>query len=416
MTSAERRATVLFVVFVLLVLPQPARARTIKVGDGTAASCTEDALRNALAFAGGERSSIIRFNCGVEPVAIAVTATLTVPDNTRIDGGGLITLDGQLSTAPILRVDRDTTVALKDLTIDRGANQFAFAMFGGGLFNEGIVTVHGCTFSRNIAFRGGGILNQGTLTVHDSTFSHNFGSIGGGINSQGTLAVHGSTFAGNGSASGGGIFAQGTLRVHNSAFYGNDGFRAGALMLDTGTHTISSSTITQNHGEESAGGIGLVGGTLTVKDSSITQNRNGGHGGGFYVVGATLTIKNSTITENLGGFVGGGILNFEGTVTIDDSTIAQNSAGQGGGIYNSGVLAVTDSTITENTAGLGGGIYNANIFPPGETPTGLTVKDSTITQNTALVDGGGIYTCCGASPPTLTNTLVTNNTPNDIVP
>jgi hypothetical protein len=73
MTSAERLATALFVVFVLLALPQPARAKTVKVGDGTAASCTEAALRNALTFAGGEKSSVIQFKCGAGPVTITVT-------------------------------------------------------------------------------------------------------------------------------------------------------------------------------------------------------------------------------------------------------------------------------------------------------------------------------------------------------
>jgi hypothetical protein len=95
MTSAKRLAPVLFLVLVFFALPQSAlAARTIKVGDGTAASCTEAALRNALILAGGERSSIIQFKCGAKPVVITVAATLTIPDNTTINGNALITLDG----------------------------------------------------------------------------------------------------------------------------------------------------------------------------------------------------------------------------------------------------------------------------------------------------------------------------------
>ncbi len=56
---------------------------------------------------------------------------------------------------------------------------------------------------------------------------------------------------------------------------------------------------------------------------------------------------------------------------------------------------------------MGGGIFNQGT---------LTVKDGTITENTASFDGGGIYTCCGGSPPTLENTVVASNTPDDIVP
>jgi hypothetical protein len=48
----------------------------------------------------------------------------------------------------------------------------------------------------------------------------------------------------------------------------------------------------------------------------------------------------------------------------------------------------------------------------------LTISDSTITQNQACCSpfsgGGAIYSCCGIAP-TLRDTVVTNNTPNDIV-
>ena len=209
MTSHKRLAPVLFLVLVLLALPQPARAaRTIKVGDGTAASCTEAALRNALILAGGERSSIIQFKCGAQPVAITVTATLTVPDNTTINGNALITLDGQFGLASILRVDRGTTVALQNLNIDGGGGEcFTCEVFGGGLLNEGTVTVDGCTFSRNIASSGGGIFNHGTLAVRKSTFSGNDALSGGGIFNEGTLTVKDSPITRNTAGTdGGGIY------------------------------------------------------------------------------------------------------------------------------------------------------------------------------------------------------------------
>ena len=57
-----------------LALPVPAMA-AIVVGDGTAASCTELALRNALLVAGNEGGATIRFQCGKAPVTIALIAT-----------------------------------------------------------------------------------------------------------------------------------------------------------------------------------------------------------------------------------------------------------------------------------------------------------------------------------------------------
>ena len=61
------------------------------VGDGSAASCTEAALRAALAA-----HDVITFNCGAAPATIAVRAPVELPTDrdTVIDGGNRITLDG----------------------------------------------------------------------------------------------------------------------------------------------------------------------------------------------------------------------------------------------------------------------------------------------------------------------------------
>ena len=57
----------------------------------------------------------------------------------------------------------------------------------------------GSTFTSNSAADGGGIDNDGTLTVSGSTFTSNSGSgdNGGGINNYGTAMVINSTFTGN---------------------------------------------------------------------------------------------------------------------------------------------------------------------------------------------------------------------------
>ena len=63
------------------------------VGDGTPASCTSQALVDAVA-AGG----VITFDCGPAPVTITLTETATVFNDTGpeivIDGGGRVTLSG----------------------------------------------------------------------------------------------------------------------------------------------------------------------------------------------------------------------------------------------------------------------------------------------------------------------------------
>jgi len=80
MTSAARLATVIFVVFVLLVLPKPALAAPpISVGHGTPASCAEMALKDALIIAETVGGATIRFKCGAKPVTIALSDITTSP-------------------------------------------------------------------------------------------------------------------------------------------------------------------------------------------------------------------------------------------------------------------------------------------------------------------------------------------------
>jgi hypothetical protein len=120
---------VLSLIAALFALPQPAgAAKPIIVGNGTAASCTETSLKSALLVAQTIGGGEIRFKCGPQPVSIALSGAtevsgmlilLVLPNNTTIDGGGLITLDGT-DSATIVFVDGGTSAALKRLTITNG--------------------------------------------------------------------------------------------------------------------------------------------------------------------------------------------------------------------------------------------------------------------------------------------------------
>ncbi len=80
-------------------VPLPADARPVDtsrpdrvIGSGTPASCTSQAVVDAVALGG-----IITFDCGPDPVAIVMTATAKVVNTSPvvvIDGGGKVTLSG----------------------------------------------------------------------------------------------------------------------------------------------------------------------------------------------------------------------------------------------------------------------------------------------------------------------------------
>ena len=88
------------------------------------------------------------------------------------------------------------------------------------------------------------------------------------------------------------------------------------------------------------------------------------NGGGICNNTGSLTVTSSTVVGNIALGNGGGISN-SGTASITSSTVSGNIADQtGGGIYNDGTFIITSSTITGNTGyfGLFGGSTCGGIF------------------------------------------------------
>jgi hypothetical protein len=148
----------------------------------------------------------------------------------------------------------------------------------------------------------------------------------------------------------------------------------------TGNLLLDGLTVTGGSGSEGAG-IANDSGSLTISNSTITGNTATGvavSGGGIFNLGA-LTITGSTISDNTAvrtNAVGGGILNG-GTAIITGTTITGNSVvgrfnAFGGGIMNTGSANISGSTITDNSVtgnafGFGGGIFNGDTVTIGAT-------------------------------------------------
>jgi hypothetical protein len=142
-----------------------------------------------------------------------------------------------------------------------------------------IATISGLTIANgNVSSglsAGGGIFNNGTLTVANATISGNSAALaGGGIaNNAATLTLSGSTVSGN-SAGGGAGISGGITNIINSTICGN--------------------TATGNGG-------GLTVGTLTLTNSTIAGNSAGGSGGGLFnngANGATVTARSTIVALN----------------------------------------------------------------------------------------------------------------------
>ena len=210
--------------------------------------------------------------------AAITTANADTGDTINITATGTITL---LSALPAIAADMTITgPGATSLTVSGNNSTTVGTIF---TINSGTVSISGLTIANgnsNAVNAGGGILNDGTLTVNNCTIAGNSGigtgNEGGGITNFGTLTVSSSTFSGNSGSQGGGIFNGQTnaLTVVNSTFSGNSVTTKG-------------------------GGIyNYPGGTLTVTNSTISANSAGEDGGGVETNGTTTTITNSIVAGN----------------------------------------------------------------------------------------------------------------------
>ncbi len=166
---------------------------------------------------------------------------------------------------------------------------------------------------------GGGILNEGTLTLRNVVVRDNYGSAGGGILNDGTLTLINSTVR------------------DNHAVGGVDPY----LECKTG------------------GGIKDLSGVVTLIDSTVSGNTALGKGGGLHVAcNGTVVVINSTISGNTSRESGGGLY-INGVGQFTHSTISGNNANTGGGLCFSGSgekgfirgqLNYTNTLIAGNTA------------------------------------------------------------------
>ena len=363
------------------------------VGDGTAASCTEAALRVA-ATAGGT----ITFDCGADPVTITVGGTIVFADESVLDGGGKVTLSGG-GSARILYLDSGYDQTTPRLTVQR-------LSFRGGMSPaEGEDTAQG----------GGAIYRDGgSLTVIDCTFDDNHGPAtgqdvaGGAIYAfgGGETVISGSTFTDNSASDGGAVGSlNGHLTIVNSSFIGNaatgtdgnpgNGGCGGGIYMDGGDEvtTLCGVTIADNTAGAIAGGFFRVSnsddGTFTMERSVVSGNRvtptDDGNAGGMYLQGLALTISASTISHNE-AFYNGGIWINECEANLTNVTIAENVAtgSNGGGVWlgNDPTGTMLNCTIANNHSAAAGMVAGA-IFG-----SGLVLKNTIVAGNTAMYTPG----------------------------
>ncbi len=297
------------------------------VGTGTPASCTGAAVAAAVAQGG-----IITFDCGPNPVSIPMTVTAKVfndkPDVT-LDGGGLVTLDGQGARRILYQ---NTCDPAQVWTTSHCQDQ-----------DHPVLTVQRLVFANGRAsgtetMDGGGAIfvRGGRFRVIDSQFYGNrcasTGPDVGGAAIQVFSQYHGlpvyvvgSTFGGSGDrrnecSNGGAISSIGvSWTILNSLFTGNRAIGTGANPAKPGTPGGGNGGAIYNDGNEML---------LHVEGTRIEGNTSNHEGGSaiFFVSNdrsGSVEIIDSVLRDNTGdGFsTHPGIFFLGDSITFTGSTV-----------------------------------------------------------------------------------------------
>lgn len=301
---------------------------TSVVGDGTPASCTSAAVVAAVAQGG-----VITFDCGPDPVTIAMEETAKVFNDTTaeivIDGGGLVTLDGQgerrilyqntcdpdqVFTTPMCQDQDHPRLTVQNLTFVNGYQPGEEGTDGGGAIfvRGGRFKIVNSRFFRNQCNEvgpdvGGAAVrvlsqHQGQpIYVVNSTFGGapdlgNVCSNGGGLSSIGqSWEVINSLFSHN-DAIGDGA---------NPAQDGTPGGGSGGAIYNDGNRFVThlcGTVITDNHANEGGGAIFFVSnnrtGELVIEDSTLQRNPSDGfeNAPGIFVLDDDDAVQNINST------------------------------------------------------------------------------------------------------------------------
>jgi hypothetical protein len=389
--------------------------------------------------------------------SISLTSNeLDIPINLTIEGPGAngLTISGNYANR-VFEISNDATVTIEDLTI---ANGEVTAENGGGILvdsgatlalQQAVVTGNSASAnSQGYYGDGGGVENDGSLTIAGSSFTDNLcsggsytdpiteGSAGGAIDSQGpSLSVTTSKFAyndavgpstGTGEGNGGAINTSSTASITFCAFSGNEAIgrttNGGALsageneLIAAPPLSISNCTFTANEavgandaedftekfGGQAVGGAIASAGPLTISGSSFTDNsaQAGNDGNNLNPIDGGPFVASAD---------GGGVIEFANTLTISATTFTGNKAiggnsvaGLGGSAIGGGVVSWIFSTTTltgvkfvdnEVVGGAGGPGYTGGTASGGGLDNGVdssaVVSDCSFAGNVALGGSGG---------------------------
>jgi autotransporter family porin len=351
---------------------------------------------------------------------------INISKNLNLIGQSMVgtIIDGKYTGRPINILNSGLIVSIINFTLINGTIDTDSTAQGGGIYNNGTLTMNNCNVTNNLAAAvgsantrayGGGIYNNGALTMTDcfvdnnvaeSIDNGNFGenAFGGGIYNHGTLTMTNcnvndniATASGTQSESvyGGGIENDGGV-VTMTGCNINDNTISGVAK---GVNAFGGGIDNNNHGVLTLTNCNVDNNILSISDNGVTAYA---YGGGIATGnGCILTMINCNVNSNIcsagsssgdSGINGGGIWNY-GTSNMTSCNVNNNMADatatgdvyvSGAGIENVGILTMSGCNVNNNTAVAIANLGQADASGAGINNAGtLTMTNCNVTQNTA---------------------------------
>jgi hypothetical protein len=436
-------AVAIAIAAVLRASPARADARVVRCSADDEPTAQMD-LGKAVAIGGR-----ITFACPAGTV-IKMTRRHIVSRNTRIDGGGTITLDGQGKTALfdvsnpsvvlelsglIIRNARPSGFAKGGVVSGRATVQLTRAEIGNSrdafTLVEGrvravdsrlvdgtgtAITAPNVELLRTHIRSGSGqplVSAGGVVEIRDSSIS------GGGSSSFSAcrLSIVGSTFAWSSATA---VVTGCETSIRDSHFNDNHGVRGGALRLDGSAPalTIRGGGFFRNRADSVGGAIvtEAASGQRTITLRTVRFEGNQAEfGGGVYLRGAfpwsaeTLDGRGVIFAENHAAKIGGAIDAINVSIQLARAVFAKNGAGESGGAMQAFAFPIS-SFIVANA------VFVGNDAPSGSVFHGAFAR---FINNTVIANTGGpaIVVTQRIGPDwirsiRLRNTVLVGNTPS----
>lgn len=383
-------------------------------------NCTQAGIQTAL-DGGGH----ITFDCGASPVTIPINSQLELnpTTDTMIDGGGLITLDGQNSTRILHKAWHNyntfgpVNITIQNMRFINGRAPSGSDHSGGAIqvgYSGTSLHIIDSTFASNTTTDMNTLDNQGgAIFVHNSIetiisgsiFETNTAGNGGAFGGIATdLLIYNSRFSNNSAAdnSSGGI-----VRGYGGAI-ALDGVDKNFTLGDNDRVYVCGSLFENNTAIRGGGAIDVVvsdnyGTKTTVERSTFNDNEVTGLNGEYGQGGALYLVEDDR---------NGGV--NEDNIEIFESTFHGNQAGRQGGAVWFTVLgrgAISNSTFEGNRTSAG---FN-EVGQGGAMAIGgneINILNSTFAYNHASYQGGAIHGGGSNNQISLKNTIFLSNTLN----